>query len=232
MTETTYHTLLDPEDLVLDEDEQYVPGQTVHGPVLAGGEDPRKLNLTEALEAQNINTDDLDDIVRRERAVLAVVKPLGEITDETDGYGEYTCADGWTVERVLPLHMAYGPQAEQIDECLKIAREKLGEDNGLMSRYQDVAERRVDNDLFDSAIEAAEDALTGAGFDGYFWSAQESCAYGVELLALAARDLIVTEGVSHWTQAAYDELTRVWRTVLPDHPLHPEDAPLPEGVTA
>ncbi|MGP4030200.1 RapZ C-terminal domain-containing protein [Actinomadura sp. 3N407] len=117
--------------------------------------------------------------------------------------------DGWEVVGDAPLAGLLGPQADEILATARIAREYLRGDTGASpeaARYYAVAD--ATGEAMGACLDAALAALAAAGVDAWWWSTAVSCAYGHELVAIAARDLIGT--VPAWTAAAYDTLMAPW----------------------
>lgn len=118
-------------------------------------------------------------------------------------------ADGWEVTGDAPLDGLLGPQADEITAVARIAADRLRGDTEASPEaaryYQAAYDAR---EAMDTALDAALDALEAAGADAWWWSTAVTCAYGHELVAVAARDLIGT--IPQWTQTAYDTLTAPW----------------------
>ncbi|MFI0487550.1 hypothetical protein [Actinomadura sp. 9N215] len=121
--------------------------------------------------------------------------------------------DGWEVIGDAPLAGLLGPQADEVLAAARTARAQLRGDTDASpeaARYYAVA--NATGDAMDACLNAALAALQAAGADAWWWSTAVTCAYGHELVAIAARDLIGT--VPDWTQAAYDVLTAPWRAAF------------------
>ncbi|MGP4027162.1 RapZ C-terminal domain-containing protein [Actinomadura sp. 3N407] len=117
--------------------------------------------------------------------------------------------DGWEVVGDAPLAGLLGPQADEILATARIAREYLRGDTDASpaaARYYAVAD--ATSEAMGTCLDAALAALAATGADPWWWSTAVSCAYGHELVAIAAGDLIGT--VPEWTPAAYDTLMAPW----------------------
>ncbi|MGH3377655.1 MAG: hypothetical protein ACRDS0_03835 [Pseudonocardiaceae bacterium] len=156
------------------------------------------------------------EIIKSADLTLVRVEPVGDVT-EYDGW--FTADGGWTVTGVeVSVDPVLGPQATRIREVVALAEEALTgwtDTDPVSAAYCAAVNERYDD--VQPHVEAAEAALKEIGADGFYWT---GCAYGWELLALAARDLMGT--TTEWTQEAYDALTEPWRLVM-GLPVHPED---------
>lgn len=130
----------------------------------------------------------------------------------------------WWVAGILPVDSAFGPQAAFIRAAVDKAEEVLVSTGPDDTEVRDTYERES-NILREitgvHAIEAAiVDAMVKAGRDGFGWASSISCVYGLEILALAARDLI--QDGTPWNRDTYDLATRAWREAMGCN-LHPDD---------
>lgn len=171
--------------------------------------------------------------------VLLRLSPRGPVTPaayqtedgETACDERYSgCPDGWTAEAAEPLGGLLGPQAAQILAAITEAeRVLIGDPEGMTAlAYNAAADAAYEagNPVADES--AAAGALDRYGADGSWWEQCHSCAYGAEITALAARDLIGT--TPGWTREAYDRLTRPWRAAF--GPVHPDDTAAAKEVTS
>lgn len=151
---------------------------------------------------------------------IAHLEPRGPVTLDDDGLA--ACEDGWTVARLDgDLSAMLGPQAPQIRAVVAEAeRVLIGDDDGEIARAYAGAIDAVYDDGYAEAERLACEALDAIGADGSWWGEAGACAYGGEVKALAARDLIGT--VPGWTQEAYDLLTGPWLAAF-GRPVHPDD---------
>ena len=165
--------------------------------------DPRKIPASDYLDEAYI-----PDLLGSH--CLLLLDPLGDTADDEDGLTE--CPDGWTITATVPVDAMFGPQAAAIVAAIDLAERALcGDTMAVGDRYvAAIDEQYPDGGAWtaQSAADAAQAALDAAGADGLLWAKGFSCAYGQEMLALAARDLIGT--VPGWTQEAYDLLTAPW----------------------
>ncbi|MBO0849543.1 MAG: hypothetical protein J2P20_08780 [Pseudonocardia sp.] len=188
--------------------------------------DPRTLLISEAayehLMTARVSLDATEIVTGVETAIrLARLSPHGPVTIDQDDDGA-AHSDGWTIDGFEPLHMVFGPQAEQL-AAAAVAREA---DSRAEDAYVEANEALSDSHGGDieEATDAAGSALARVNADSHLWHELGGCVYGAEMLALAARDLIGT--TTEWTQEAYDLLTSAYRSTIPT-PLHPDDAQLP-----
>jgi hypothetical protein len=207
---------------------EHVCGETIDesGSDMYIARDPRALQPSEEDEAVFVH-----DLIRGE-ICLVKLAPRGQVDVVDDFFAE--CEDGWTVVAEESIGAMLGPQSEYLLATIRKADLVLvydefedGDEVKAAEAYRTAVEAQFDGltCLVEDHITAANDALCARGYDGFWWSqGGVSCAYGWELLALAARDLIGS--TPEWTQEAYDALTTPWRTAFPT-PLHPEDGPLP-----
>lgn len=150
---------------------------------------------------------------------IAVLEPGGPVTLNNDDL--LTCENGWTVAKLDgDLSAMLGPQAAQIRAVVAEAERVLIGDDGEIAQKYAAAIDAVYDDGYDEAERLACEALDAIGADGSWWSEIGACAYGGEVKALAARDLIGT--VPGWTQEAYDLLTGPWVAAF-GRPVHPDD---------
>jgi hypothetical protein len=181
---------------------------------------PREILLSE--EADDIY---LPAMLAADEYRVARLEPLGPVRE--DDCELFECETGWTVAAVEPLDCVLGPQAVHLRAAITLAEGVLtGEDNpaaahryieALNAQYPDGVTR-----IGQPAADGAKDALDAIAADGWLWAeAGFSCAYGQEMLALAARDLIGT--TPEWTWQAYGLLTAPWREAF-GQPVHPDDA--------
>jgi hypothetical protein len=195
--------------------------------------DPRAMPTTEALGDDRAE-DGLVEIVQSANPTVRVVRvtPHGTVRphcaswDDDDEINSTTVLEaerGWKVESIEPLHTILGPQGELVLVAVEQAIQQRLDDyeSALYDAYV-TEQNEVGADALHTAVSAAEDALNAVGADGYWWSKVAGCVWGTEIIALAARDLIGTEG---WDQDGYNRLTRAWRRTLA-HRLHPEDPAL------
>jgi hypothetical protein len=151
---------------------------------------------------------------------IATLEPKGPVTLNDDDLPE--CADGWKVASLSgDLAPMTGPQAAQIRAVVAEAERVL---IGNWDGAQAVAYAQAIDAVYDHGYPQAEqlacEALDAIGADGFWWSGIGACAYGGEVKALAARDLIGT--IPGWTQEAYDLLTGPWAAAF-GRPAHPDD---------
>lgn len=198
--------------------------------------DPRNIEVSDTL---HVRADDcLVDIIRAgddSPVRVARVSPQGTVRPHNEYYDEGDAEvddrtplesdGGWVVEAFEPLTVVLGPQSEHViaavREGIRVLEDE--EDEAVVETYNAVVNAQHDNPgtvTLHRTSDAAEQALSERGIDGYWWANCISCCWGDEILALAARDLIGT--TPDWTQAAYDLLTLPWRSTLPQR-LHPED---------
>jgi hypothetical protein len=180
------------------------------------GSDPDSIQMP----GDDYNIPHMIDVMR-----VAVVEPVGPVALDDPEAMQYTSADGWTVVSVEPLDGLLGPQAAHLKAAVARAERTLtwNPDPPEASEvYYGILNARYETGFRRSrqCEDAAEDALTKYGADGWWWANGWFCDYGPEMLALAARDLI--DEATPWNQAAYDELTAPW--VAAFGPIHPEDA--------
>jgi len=179
--------------------------------------DPRKLVPSEVIEED------------AEQAILpllnpaysiATLEPAGPVTLDGDDLPE--CRDGWTVTKLDgDLSPMFGPQAAQIRAAVAEAeRVLIGDGDGETAQAYADAIDAVYEHGYPEAERMAIEALDAYGADGCWWDEVGACAYGGEVKALAARDLIGT--VPGWTQEAYDLLTGPWLAAF-GRPVHPDD---------
>jgi hypothetical protein len=208
-----YYALVDSDgdlrvgDLLGDDEEDYV------------ALDPRTLPI--GLDARKA-------IVER-RLLLARVTPRGVVTQayfETEARSEpderYFDAElGWSIEAFEPIDRVLGPQARELVAAITEAEKTLAVSGPVASVYDDAIQAQYadDNWLAERQLHAAAEALDVVGANVDFW-VDGFGGYGVEMLALAARDLIGT--VPGWTLDAYDTLVYPWRVAF-GRPLHPGD---------
>jgi hypothetical protein len=181
--------------------------------------DPRRLLLSEIL------TDDPEQGLLEHRARLLRLQPDGTATENPADPGYFECLSGWIVTGAgSDLSPVLGPQAPQILAVIARAEQVIAAGGGPgWNTYVDTTDAAGGGDTawaFDAADAAARGALAGIGADSWFWSTIGAGAYGPEVLALAARDLIGQ--APGWTRDAYDLLTRPWSEAF--GPAHPADA--------
>jgi hypothetical protein len=180
-------------------------------------------------------------------APIGEVRPHSELWDTTapdfvlDDTTTLEADDGWTVLSIEPLHTILGPQGELIIAAVREGT-RIFEDSADGTPGQPYADEinRLYEVAYENALTAAGRALDRVGADGCWWTNYAlGCAWGSEIIALAARDLVgvgdvlddVVTDADGWTQDAYDLLTRAWRRTFPHLPLHPEDASLVDADT-
>jgi hypothetical protein len=178
---------------------------------------PRRLVLSEVVG------EDAHDVILpllHPAYAIATLEPLGPVALNADELLE--CADGWTVAELDgDLSAMFGPQATQIRAVVAEAeRVLIGDGDGEIARKYAAAIDAVYDHGYPEAEQTACEALDGIGADGDWWSEVGACAYGGEVKALAARDLIGT--IPGWTQEAYDLLTGPWVAAF-GRPVHPDD---------
>jgi hypothetical protein len=233
---TNYYILLADRELAAGSP---IPNVDADGNPNAAWLNPRNVEVTEALNGRG--NDCLVDMVRdgdNSPVYLAQVTPNGDVQPHTEFYdpGDAEVDDrtplgadgGWTVVTFAPLATLLGPQGDLIITAVQEGIRVLDEEEGGVVAEAYVAASNAQHDnpgttALHAAAYAAEQALSEAGADGYWWANAIGCTWGNEILALAARDLI--GATPQWTQAAYDLLTLPWRTAI-SHPLHSGDAPL------
>ncbi len=202
LTMTTYYTLTDQ-----------TPGTTlnIEGNVFVVT-DPRKMPISD-FDAFPNGLDLILNCVLR----LARVTPTGTAKPFEDEPQFYD-AEAWTVDALESINGVLGPQAHLIIPALRLADETLRGDpeaNAAASSYYQATDAQYDtpNWLIQEEFDAAAEALSHYGADGFWWTNEvRTCTYGTELVALAARDLIGT--VDGWTREAFDELVKPWRAAF------------------
>jgi hypothetical protein len=156
---------------------------------------------------------------------LAVLAPTGPVVPHEDAEDYSLCEAGWRVEAVEAPDAVLGPQAAWLRAAIADAERVIIEEDGVIAAaYGAEVDRQYERGFWGAQPEAdaAREALDALGADGAWWAGEGfSCQYGPEMLALAARDLIGAS--AHWTQEAYDTLTRPWLIVF-GRPVHPDDA--------
>jgi hypothetical protein len=180
---------------------------------------PRRLMPSEIL------TTDAEQGLLERRARLLRLHPNGTATATPGDPGYFECLSGWTVTAASSdLSPVLGPQATQILAVIACAELAIAGGGGPdWDTYVDTTDTAGGGDTagaFDAADTAARRALALIGADAWFWSLIGAGAYGPEVLALAARDLIGR--APGWTRDAYDLLTRPWSEAF--GPVHPGDA--------
>lgn len=190
--------------------------------------DPRRMPLSETVDS------DVADLVLGPQPsplcpdinpdpgyVLVRLTPAGDVTIR--GHLR-ECTAGWRVEEILPVDAVIGPQAAHVRAAVRRAEDALvnaSDDDETAGRYEAAFDGAGKNDGA-AAVEAAQHALDAAGADGWFWVNGFPFAYGDEILALVARDLIGAPHSAGWNRAAYDLLTGPWLAAFGE-PVHPED---------
>jgi nucleotide-binding universal stress UspA family protein len=184
--------------------------------------DPRRLMPSEVL------THDPEQGLLGHGAQLLRLHPDGTATQNPADPDGFECLSGWTVTAASSdLAPVLGPQAPQILAVIARAEQAITAGGGPdWDTYVDTTDAAGGDDdtaeAFAAADAAARKALADVGADSWFWSTIGAGAYGPEILALAARDLIGQ--APGWTRAAYDLLTRPWSAAF--GPAHPDD-PVP-----
>jgi hypothetical protein len=182
--------------------------------------DPRRLMPSEVLAR------DPEQGLLEHRAQLLRLRPDGTATQNPADPGYFECLSGWTVTAAgSDLSPVLGPQAPQILAVIARAEQAITAGGGPdWDTYVNTTDAAGDDDdtaeAFAAADAAARKALAGTGADTWFWSTIGAGAYGPEILALAARDLIGQ--APGWTRDAYAMLTRPWSEAF--GPAHPDDA--------
>jgi hypothetical protein len=197
------------------------PGDVLQSELAA--KEPRQVPVESDLYAPDL-------VLDRTQARLVRVAPRGRV-QEYDSGGPFEATQGWEVEAFEPFAGLLGPQAAHLTTAVTMAEEHLHgmweDDASPAGRYYTSVEAWYDTSVSASSrakphSEAARDALTAAGADGWWWwNRAFGDTYGEEMLALAARDLLGT--TPQWDQAAYDMLTGPWRAAF--GPIHPKDRP-------
>lgn len=194
-------------------------GDTVEDETIAA--DPRRLELAEIFIDQSGPVTAAE--VLAGALHLLTLTPAGRVKEKRGTRFVY-CPAGWTIRTVAPPAAALGPQAPQLLHAMRTAERVLaGErDSTAATTYKTALDALYDDPTVRVAVLAdrASTALDTAGADGFWWDRIAfPCGYGLEMLALAARDLIGT--VPGWDRAAYDALTYAWSVAF--GPIHPGD---------
>jgi hypothetical protein len=170
--------------------------------------DPRRLMPSELL------TTEPELALLEGRVRLLRLRPAGAVTESSGDRGRYECLAGWAVTAADDLSPVLGPQAAQILAVITRAEQAIAAGGGpdwdaYVDATDDIGRDDDTAEAFAAADTAARTALAVIGADSWFWATLVGTgAYGPEILALAARDLIGC--APGWTRAAYDLLTRPW----------------------
>lgn len=137
--------------------------------------------------------------------------PLTEVSHQSQTWWE---APEWHVTGEAPLAGFIGPQAAEVVEAVKLAVEHLhgdGEESPEAGRYYELATSTYE--AMQTARKGALAAMETLRADFWWWDAGAfSCAFGEEIIAIAARDLIGT--APGWTAEAHDLLTAPYRAAF------------------
>jgi hypothetical protein len=214
--QTCYALIADPEIT----NGHTLPGNTAEGALIYTRSAPRQLELEEFAETHDLTPTAIVTDHDTLPIAVAALTPIGEV--QTNDCGDYWCAEGWTVTDRLPITAAFGPQADQIIDLVRLAERVLAAapDDSVVNEYTLAVEGLYAQVAVDQLQMAACEALRDVDAEPEFWFQVGTRTYGDEVLALAARDLI--GATPRWTQQAYDALTRPWRVAL-RRPAHPDD---------
>lgn len=169
--------------------------------------DPRRVQISDVFE----DVDLVELLAGRAPQVFVRVDPVGDPETVRDETGRVAYYQGdWRVVGAVPAAAFAGPQASEVSELLRVAALSLVADSDEEDRYH--AEKdRLEEERYDAryaAEQAAMGALRRAGVDASWWEYSVPCSNGLEVIAVAARDLIGS--VPGWDRAAYDLLTAPW----------------------
>jgi hypothetical protein len=241
-----YYTLLTDDTIRVGDT---VPNVNAHELATLVVRNPRAMPIAEALEDRAPEVLDqfiagTDPAVRVARVTPHVtVRPhrsiWGAENTEIDDASILEAEGGWRVESIEPLSTILGPQGQLVLDAVKLAApvfETPTDDESdpyakVYDKYVSEQNRLHESpgtDALHAALQAAQKALDSVGAYGYWWSEALGDVWGMEITALAARDLLGK--VEGWDTAAYDLLTRAWRSAF-THRLHPEDAVLADAAS-